>query len=164
MPDDFKYIKKIDPFNDDIPYEVRMKYIIDAYRKEHKRIDELNNYAKGLEEENCLLTKKLKEAEAMLAERRDDEATIKKMQMEINQLKGAITKRFPKRVIKMRDMKKKVMSLTRYIYYLQTLLKESNIPYKEREVTPSRSESIDFENLDIFAVRDNKGFYGIDDE
>ena len=51
------------------------------------------------------------------------------------------------------------MSLTRYIYYLQTLLKENDIPYKEREVTPSRSESIDFENLDIFAVRDNKGFF-----
>lgn len=163
MPDELKYIKKIDPFNDDIPYEVRMKYIIDAYRKEHKRIDELNNYAKGLEEENCLLTKKLEEAEAMLAERRDYETTIKKMQMEINQLKGAITKMFPKRVVKMRDMKKKVMSLTKYIFYLQTLLKKNSIPYNEREITPSRSESIDFENLDIFAVRDNKGVYGIDE-
>ena len=164
MPDNVRYTKKIDVFKDDIPYEVRMKYIIEAYRRDSKRLEELNNYVKGLEEENCLLEKKLEKAEAVLAERRDYEATIKKMQIEINQLKGTITKRYPQRVVKMRDMKKKVMSLIRYIYELQTLLKKNNIPYKEREVTPSRSESIDFENLDIFAVRDPKYSYEMPEE
>lgn len=164
MPDNVRYTKKIDVFKDDIPYEVRMKYIIEAYRRDSKCLEELKNYVKGLEEENCLLEKKLEKAETVLAERRDYEATIKKMQIEINQLKGTITKRYPQRVVKMRDMKKKVMSLIRYIYELQTLLKKNNIPYKEREVTPSRSESIDFENLDIFAVRDPKDSYEMPEE
>ena len=49
--DDVKYTKKVTAFNDDdIPYEVRMKHIIEAYRKDLKRLEALEKYAKGLEE------------------------------------------------------------------------------------------------------------------
>ena len=37
--------------NEDIPYEVRMKYIIDAYRKDQKKWEKVYAYAKHLEEE-----------------------------------------------------------------------------------------------------------------
>lgn len=164
MSNDEKYTKKRHVLNDDIPYEVQMKFLIEAYRRDLKRLEDLSNYVKGLEEENLLLTKKLEKADTVLAERRDYEATIKRMQLEINQLKGTITKTFPVRVAKMRDMKKKVASLINYIFELQTLLKKNGIPYKEREVTPSRSESIDFANLDIFAVRGPKEKFEITEE
>jgi hypothetical protein len=35
-----------------------MKHIIEAYRKDLKRLETLEKYAKGLEEENLLLQKK----------------------------------------------------------------------------------------------------------
>ena len=62
--DDVKYTKKVTAFNDDdIPYEVRMKHIIEAYRKDLKRLEALEKYAKGLEEENLLLQKKMEKTD-----------------------------------------------------------------------------------------------------
>ena len=82
--DDVKYTKKVSAFNDDdIPYEVRMKHIIEAYRKDLKRLEALEKYAKGLEEENLLLQKKMEKTDAWLAEEPDRQATIQKMHVEI---------------------------------------------------------------------------------
>ena len=162
--DDIQYTKKIKPENDDIPYEVRMKHIIEAYRKDLKRLEALEKYAKGLEEENLLLQKKMEKTDAWLAEEPDRQAAIQKMQLEIKQLRGTLIKSFPKRVIQMRDIKKKVMSLEEYIRYLQRLLQQNDIPYEERKVNPSKSESIDFDSLDIFAVRGPKENYDSDDD
>ena len=163
--DDVKYTKKVTAFNDDdIPYEVRMKHIIEAYRKDLKRLEALEKYAKGLEEENLLLQKKMEKTDAWLAEEPDRQAAIQKMQLEIKQLRGTLIKSIPKRVIQMRDIKKKVMSLEEYIRYLQRLLQQNDIPYDERKVNPSKSESIDFDSLDIFAVRGPKENYDSDDD
>lgn len=60
MSDYIKYTKRVEAFNDDIPYEVRMKFILEAYIRDKKSLEDLKNYAKGLEEENCMLTKKLR--------------------------------------------------------------------------------------------------------
>lgn len=77
--DDVKYTKKVTAFNDDdIPYEVRMKHIIEAYRKDLKRLEALEKYAKGLEEENLLLQKKMEKTDAWLAEEPDRQVAIKK--------------------------------------------------------------------------------------
>ena len=163
--DDVKYTKKVTTFNDDdIPYEVRMKHIIEAYRKDLKRLEALEKYAKGLEEENQLLQKKMEKTDAWLAEEPDRQVAIKKMQVEIKQLRGTLIKSFPKRVIQMRDIKKKVMSLEEYIRYLQRLLQQNDIPYDERKVNPSKSESIDFDSLDIYAVRGPHENYDSDDD
>ena len=162
--DDIQYTKKIKPENDDIPYEVRMKHIIEAYRKDLKRLEALEKYAKGLEEENLLLQKKMEKTDAWLAEEPDRQVAIKKMQVEIKQLRGTLIKSFPKRVIQMRDIKKKVMSLEEYIRYLQRLLQQNDIPYDERKVNPSKSESIDFDSLDIYAVRGPHENYDSDDD
>ena len=52
--------RRVSVFEDDeIPYEVRMKHLIKSYRKDLKRLEELSQYAKGLEEENLLLQKKI---------------------------------------------------------------------------------------------------------
>ena len=163
--DDVKYTKKVTTFNDDdIPYEVWMKHIIEAYRKDLKRLEALEKYAKGLEEENLLLQKKMEKTDAWLAEEPDRQVAIKKMQVEIKQLRGTLIKSFPKRVIQMRDIKKKVMSLEEYIRYLQRLLQQNDIPYDERKVNPSKSESIDFDSLDIYAVRGPHENYDSDDD
>jgi hypothetical protein len=162
--DDIQYTKKVKPEDDDIPYEVRMKHIIEAYRKDLKRLESLEKYAKGLEEENLLLQKKMEKTDAWLAEEPDRQVAIKKMQVEIKQLRGTLIKSFPKRVIQMRDIKKKVMSLEEYIRYLQRLLQQNDIPYDERKVNPSKSESIDFDSLDIYAVRGPHENYDSDDD
>ena len=162
--DAIQYTKKVKPEDDDIPYEVRMKHIIEAYRKDLKRLESLEKYAKGLEEENLQLQKKMEKTDAWLAEEPDRQAAIQKMQLEIKQLRGTLIKSFPKRVIQMRDIKKKVMSLEEYIRYLQRLLQQNDIPYEERKVNPSKSEIIDFDSLDIFAVRGPKENYDSDDD
>lgn len=46
---------------DDIPYEIWMKHIIKAYRKDIVRLEQLQKYAEGLEEENVALQKKLEQ-------------------------------------------------------------------------------------------------------
>ena len=46
---------------EDIPYEVRMKYIIKAYRQDKERLERLQRYAEGLEEENVALQKQLEQ-------------------------------------------------------------------------------------------------------
>ena len=46
---------------EDIPYEVRMKYIIKAYRQDKERLEQLQRYAEGLEEENVALQKQLEQ-------------------------------------------------------------------------------------------------------
>lgn len=94
----------------------------------------------------------------------DDEIPYEvRMKSEINQLKGALTKSFPKRVIQMRDARKKIISLQEYIIALQSLLTANGIAYEERQVKPSKAESINPEEMDIFAVRGPKENYEIEE-
>ena len=147
--------------DDEIPYEVRMKHLIKAYRKDLKRLEELSQYAKGLEEENMLLQKKIEKSGT--SEETSKEVIISRMKSEINQLKGALTKTFPKRVIQMRDARKKIISLQDYILSLQSLLTANGIAYEERQVKSSKAESINPVEMDIFAVRGPKENYEIEE-
>ena len=45
----------------ELPYEVWMKYIIKAYRQDKERLEQLQRYAEGLEEENVALQKQLEQ-------------------------------------------------------------------------------------------------------
>ena len=147
--------------DDEIPYEVRMKHLIKAYRKDLKRLEELSQYAKGLEEENMLLQKKIEKSGT--SEETSKEVIISRMKSEISQLKGALTKTFPKRVIQMRDARKKIISLQDYILSLQSLLTAHGIAYEERQVKSSKAESINPVEMDIFAVRGPKEKYEIEE-
>ena len=124
-------------------------------------ISMLMKFSKELEEENMLLQKKIEKSAT--SEEADKEVTISRMKSEINQLKGALTKSFPKRVIQMRDARKMIISLQEYIIALQSLLTANGIAYEERQVKPSKAESINPEEMDIFAVRGPKENYEIEE-
>lgn len=147
--------KKVSVFEDDeIPYEVRMKHLIEGYRRDLKRLDQLARYAKGLEEENILLQKRLEKSEQWITEHPDKEALIKQMDLEIRQLKGTLRKNFPKRIVELKHIKSKVRDIEEYMRYLQSLLDDSGISYEERKPNPSpKVEELNIEDIDIFAVR-----------
>ena len=49
----------------ELPYEVWMKHLIKAYRRDLVRLEKLQRYAEGLEEENVALQKKLAKLASM---------------------------------------------------------------------------------------------------
>lgn len=151
-----EYQKRVGVFEDDIPYEVRMKYLIAAYRKDLRRLEELSSYAKGLEEENVLLQRRLEKAEAGVVDDPDKDATIKRLMSEIKALKTKITVTFPRRMVKMHDLRKRITHLEIYIRELQSLLMSKGIPYEQWKRRPSKLDGLDISKLDIYAVRSAK--------
>lgn len=151
-----EYNKRIGVFEDEIPYEVRMKYLISAYRKDLKRLEELSKYAKGLEEENVLLQHKLEKAKAGVVPSPDKDETIKQLQGEVKALKTQINLTFPKRVVKMRDLRKRITSLELYVRELQSLLMSKGIPYEEWRRRPSKLDALDIDHLNDYAIRSRK--------
>ena len=158
--------KKVSVFEDDeIPYEVRMKYLIEGYRRDLKRLDQLARYAKGLEEENLLLQKKIENTEKWIKSHPDKEELIRKMDLEIRQLKGTLTKSYPKRVVELKYIKKKVRDIEDYMRYLQSLLDDNDISYEERKPNPSpKVEDLNIEDIDILAVRSPNENYEVEEQ
>ena len=158
--------KKVSVFEDDeIPYEVRMKHLIEGYRRDLKRLDQLARYAKGLEEENLLLQKKIENTEKWIKSHPDKEELIRKMDLEIRQLKGTLTKSYPKRVVELKYIKKKVRDIEDYMRYLQSLLDDNDISYEERKPNPSpKVENLNIEDIDILAVRGPNENYEVDEQ
>ena len=158
--------RSVSVFDDDeIPYEVRMKHLIAAYRKDLKQLGELSRYAKGLEEENLLLQKKIEAHEKWMKENPDKELCIKQMDLEIRQLKGTLTKTYPKRVIELKHIKSKVRDQDGYIKYLQSLLDTNDVPYEEKKPNPSpKVEELNVEDIDIFAVRGPNENYEVEEQ
>jgi len=89
---------------DDLPYEVWMKYILKSYRQDKVRLEQLQRYAEGLEEENVALQKQLKQ---------------QKMDKEVSS----------NRKKKILELKKIAHSQEVYIGRLQLLLAEHDIPF-----------------------------------
>ena len=158
--------KKVSVFEDDeIPYEVRMKHLIEGYRRDLKRLDQLARYAKGLEEENLLLQKKIENTEKWIKSHPDKEELIRKMDLEIRQLKGTLTKSYPKRVVELKYIKKKVRDIEDYMRYLQSLLDDNDISYEERKPNLSpKVENLNIEDIDILAVRGPNENYEVDEQ
>lgn len=151
--------------DDEIPYEVRMKHLIEGYRKDLKRLESLERYAKGLEEENLTLQKKISKNELWKRENPDKDALIKHMDLEIRQLKGTLTKTYPKRVIDTKYIKRKVKDLEEYVLYLQSQLTASGITYEERKPCPSQKvEELNVDDIDIFAVRGPNENYEVEEQ
>ncbi len=147
--------RKVGVFEDDeIPYEVRMKHLIEGYRRDMKRLDDLSRYARGLEEENLLLHKKIEKYKLWIMEHPDKEALIKEMDSEIRNLKGTLRKSFPRRVIELRHIKQKMRDMSDYILYLRSQLDANGIFYEEQKANPSpKVEELKIEDIDIYAVR-----------
>lgn len=151
--------------DDEIPYEVRMKHLIEGYRRDLKRLEQLARYAKGLEEENLLLQKKIENTEKWIKSHPDKEELIRKMDLEIRQLKGTLTKSYPKRVVELKYIKQKVRDIEDYMRYLQSLLDDNDILYEERKPSPSpKVENLNIEDIDILAVRDPNENYEVEEQ
>lgn len=163
--------------DEDIPYEVRMKYIIDAYRKDQEKWSKLAEYAKHLEAEvirlkNVLIkngyadpgviddVKPAQLIDELRKENKELKQKLNVMQQAVNDPDGIIklleermAKTYPKRVHKMSSYKKVIKSQEDYIIALQKLLDENGIKYHEKcpinDIEVSGADAID-EN----AVRD----------
>lgn len=163
--------------DEDIPYEVRMKYIIDAYRKDQEKWSKLAEYAKHLEAEvirlkNVLIkngyadpgviddVKPAQLIDELRKENKELKQKLNVMQQAVNDPEGTIklleeriAETYPKRVHKMSSYKKVIKSQEDYIIALQKLLDENGIKYHEKcpinDIEVSGADAID-EN----AVRD----------
>lgn len=163
-----KTIKEI--LNDgDIPYEVRMKYIIDAYRKDQEKWGKLAEYAKHLEAEvirykeimvangytDNRIEKEVKPSKGN-AELRKEIIDLKKELNDANNniknLENKIESEYPQRKYKMASFKKVIKSQLLYIEALQKLLDENNIPYHPKAPI-NDLEREDMDNIDENAVR-----------
>lgn len=163
--------------DEDIPYEVRMKYIIDAYRKDQEKWSKLAEYAKHLEAEvirlkNVLIkngyadpgviddVKPAQLIDELRKENKELKQKLNVMQQAVNDPEGTIklleeriAETYPKRVHKMSSYKKVIKSQEDYIIALQKLLDENGIKYHEKcpinDIEANGADAID-EN----AVRD----------
>ena len=88
----------------ELPYEVWMKYFIKAYRQDKVRLEQLQRYAEGLEEENVALQKQLEQ------QKMDKEASSTRK----------------KKIFKLTHL---AQSQEVYIGRLQLLLAEHGIPF-----------------------------------
>lgn len=140
--------------NDDLPYEVRMKHLIESYRKDLKRLETLTSYAKGLEEENARQKTFIEKNKTWMVENPDQEDIVKGLALRVLNLQGALRKEFPKRVVTLAALHKKLTNMTAYVKELQDLLAQNGIACPERKKDPMELESsYPLESLDIFAVR-----------
>lgn len=151
--------------DDEIPYEVRVKHLIEGYRRDLKRLEKLERFAKGLEEENLLLQKKIAKNEKWISEHPDKDALIRQMDLQIRSLKGTLIKSFPKRVVELKHIRRKVRDIEEYSKYLQSLLTTNGISFEERKPNPSpKVEGINIDDIDIYAVRNKNENFGVEEE
>lgn len=156
-----KTIKEI--LNDnEIPYEVRMKYIIEAYRKDQDKWGKLAEYAKHLEAE-VIRYKEIMVANGYTDNRIEEEVKPSKGNAELRKelkdatnrikvLENQIEQVYPKRKYKLESFKKVIKSQLLYIEALQKLLDENNIPYHPKAPI-NDLEREDMDNIDENAVR-----------
>lgn len=170
----FKRVSK----NNDIPYEVRMKHIIKAYRNDQERMSKLEGYTKHLECEVIRLK------EIMIANGYSDDGVlgdsepiyiIKRLRREINELhiklkeqkeqkkpeellkkikilEDRIENVYPKRKYKVTTFQRVIKSQELYIEALQKLLDENGIPYHPR-IPVNDLEAQGADRIDVNAVR-----------
>ena len=167
--DDSKHQISKDILSDDeIPYEVRMKYIIDAYRKDKVKWGKLAEYAKHLEAEVI----RLKEIfidngytdNSVIGdyEPRKEREVIRELRTQVNQLKTenkelkkyknnvtigtleSMISTFPLKIYKGFHFKSIINSQKDYINELQEILDKNDIPYALQEpVNSLESDGVD---------------------
>ena len=156
--DDSKHQISKDILSDDeIPYEVRMKYIIDAYRKDKVKWGKLVEYAKHLEVEVIRLKEILIENgytdNSVIGdyEPSKEREVIRELRAQVNQLKNenkelkkktnsvdvtaleSMISTFPLKIYKGLSFKSIIESQKDYINELQEILDKNDIPYAPQE-------------------------------
>ena len=160
--------------DEEIPYEVRMKYIIDAYRKDQVKWGKLAEYAKHLEAEVIRLkeilisngytdsgvvgdsepAKVIKELKEQLDQLKKElkEKKINATNKKIERMKSLIEEEYPLRKTKMRTFKLAIRYMQAYIEELQGLLDQNDIAYGP--MNPFDKKVVDnIDNFDENAVR-----------
>ena len=160
--------------DEDIPYEVRMKYIIDAYRKDQVKWGKLAEYAKHLEAEVIRLkeilisngytdsgvvgdsepAKVIKELKEKINELKQElkEKKINATNKKIERMKSLIEEEYPLRKTKLRTFKLAIRYMQAYIEELQGLLDQNDIAYGP--MNPFDKKVVDnIDNFDENAVR-----------
>ena len=159
----------------DIPYEVRMKYIIKAYREDQEKWGKLEVYAKQLEAEVIRLkniltvngyadtgnpedaktAKVISELQTKVAEQEKKMKTLARdlRDSEIKRLKKLIKEEYPLRAVKLKKIRDVVRAQKEYIEELQALLEKNDIVYWPMEPADEK-DIVEIENaIDIKAVR-----------
>ena len=160
--------------DEEIPYEVRMKYIIDAYRKDQVKWGKLAEYAKHLEAEVIRLkeilisngytdsgivgdsepAKVIKELKEQLDQLKKElkEKKINATNKKIERMKSLIEEEYPLRKFKLRTFKLAIRYMQAYIEELQGLLDQNDIAYGP--MNPFDKKVVDnIDNFDENAVR-----------
>ena len=154
--------------DEEIPYEVRMKYIIDAYRKDQVKWGKLAEYAKHLEAEVIRLkeilisngytdsgvvgdskpARVINELKEQLNQLKQElkEKKINATNKKIERMKSLIEEEYPLRKFKLRTFKVTIRSMQAYIEELQGLLDQNDIVYGPMDL----SDKIVVDNLDNF--------------
>ena len=160
--------------DEEIPYEVRMKYIIDAYRKDQVKWGKLAEYAKHLEAEVIRLkeilisngytdsgvvgdsepAKVIKELKEQLDQLKKElkEKKINATNKKIERMKSLIEEEYPLRKTKLRTFKLAIRYMQAYIEELQGLLDQNDIAYGP--MNPFDKKVVDnIDNFDENTVR-----------
>ena len=160
--------------DEEIPYEVRMKYIIDAYRKDQKKWGKLAEYAKHLEAEVLRLkeilisngytdsgvvgdsepAKVINELKEQLNQLKQELKETKRnaTNKKVERMKNLIEEEYPLRKFKLRTLKVTIKSMNAYIEELQGLLDQNDIIYGPMDLADKKVvDNID--NFDETAIR-----------
>ena len=141
--------------NDDVPYEARMKYIIQAYKKDQEKWAKLAVYAKHLEGEVVRLKGILIDngyTDSGASEDWTPDKEIAELKKKIKKLEENIEIKYPAKKQQIFRNKRVMSSQASYIVQLQSLLDKHGIPY----MTPKPLKKItqeDIDNIDENAVR-----------
>ena len=146
---------------DSVPDSVMLKYVTAELRDAKKQLEEAEKrigaatqYANGLEEENVLLQERVDLYESWMEGIPDKKDFLTKIAHKIEVLQNYIKKVYPKRVVDVVVMKKKLINQSFYISKLQTILGSNGLNYPKIEEDPTTIKGkYDINDLDVFAVR-----------
>lgn len=146
---------KVGLSNEDIPYEVRMKHIIESYRKDQEKWGKLAQYAKHLEGEVIRLKLILIDngyTDSGIVGDYDAAEVISKLKKKIKKLEDKIENVYPRKQKSNLHMKRVMSQQASYIVQLQYLLDKNGISY----LTPKPIKQLtqeDIDKIDENAVR-----------
>ena len=134
---------------DEIPEDIWIQNLLDAYHKEHEELEFLRSFAQGLEEENVQLKKELDRYAEKVDEEYDVVTKNKILKNEIERLKRMIEETYPIRVMKLSTYKKIIQQQGLYINQMEKLLDANGIEYHKI----SRFSLKDINKIAVNAVR-----------
>jgi predicted RNase H-like nuclease (RuvC/YqgF family) len=134
----------------DLPFEVRMKYIIDAYRKDQVKWGWLYQHAKRLDDDNSKLREKIERLQNIINRLQPED--ILQLKNTIKCLETKIEKVYPKRKYKLSTYKRLIKSQEDYIAQLQKLLDSNGILYPPR-IPLNNLEIEGADSINVNAVR-----------